>query len=579
MCGILGHTAFGRIGLERSRRALNTLAHRGPDHRDDWQDGKVYLGHRRLSVIDLSVRGSQPMSTPDGRIQLIANGEIYNFRTLRCELRHRHEFRTESDSEVLLHGYAEWGIGGLLARLEGMFAFSIYDRNKAMVYLARDRVGIKPLYYAAARGEVLWASELKAVIAAQGVEALRVDETALYDFLTYLYVPTPKTLYRDVFKLRPAHYLEIEVDTGSCREHRYWELSTEVRECALEEAAERTRDVIGRSVGLQMYSDVPVGFFLSGGMDSSIVVKEACGHSTDVHTHCIGFNARGRSECEFARLVAERFGTCHRSQTFDAELLDFGLDSLRQWYDEPFADTSAFPTYQVSRFARETSTVVLTGDGGDELFGGYPRYRPRRRFVGAGRFALPRLSEIRKKGRSTLAGRVANRIELHLLDELELFTRLIGGMLKANKREFARLLRIDEEYDDYWQFREYYRPDLPRRTRLQYLDFHTYLPDDILTKVDRASMAVSLEARVPLLGTEVVECAFSVPEPIRYHGGRRKGLLKHAYRDRLPPEIIGRGKRGFSIPLPLGGSFPGRGQLKQEAIIRRLFAPELPSVG
>jgi asparagine synthase (glutamine-hydrolysing) len=580
MCGLFGYVHCGGVPPTTGAAALRALAHRGPDQQGEWTDARVYMGHRRLSIIDLSDRARQPFVSEDGAVVVTVNGEIYNFQQLRSELSARHCFRTKSDSEVVLHGYVEWGIRGLLDRLEGMYAFCIHDLRANRLFLARDRVGIKPLYYSVRAKCIAWASELKALEIFLGAAQLEADVTAIYDFLTYLYVPSPKTLYKDVFKLEPAHYLEVDVTDGSVSGRRYWQLGTvQVADC-IDVAAERLRSMIGAAVRAQLCSDVPVGFFLSGGVDSSVVVCEAATAGAPVHTYCIGFDDPHHDETQFAQRVASRFHTQHDTRILERSQIGPMFANLKAWFDEPFADTSAFPTYLVSKFARETCKVVLTGDGGDEVFGGYTWYTRFSRHMDARALAprrlLPAVSRIRTRFRHSLAGRVANRLELGMLNELELHARLLGGLLKDEKRRYRHELGIAADYDDFWHFRRYYKPELPTITRLQYLDFHTYLPDDILTKVDRVSMAVSLEARVPLLATEVVEYAFSLPESIRFYGGKSKGVLKHAYRDLLPAETIERDKRGFSIPArSYVREVVAPGSTKQEAILDKLYGAVL----
>lgn len=577
MCGLFGYVGVDRAPTGRGIEALRTLAHRGPDQQGDWSDRRVYVGHRRLSILDLSERGRQPFISDDGSVVVAVNGEVYNFQELRQRLSSNYRFTTSGDSEVVLHGYREWGIVGLLSRLEGMYAFCIYDTRAGRVFLARDRVGIKPLYYST-RGEcIAWASELKAIEAFLGGEQLDLDPTAIYDFLTYLYVPTPKTRYKDVFKLAPAHYAEIDVSKGRVTTHCYWQLSTESCTDSIDVAAERMRGMIGAAVRAQLCSDVPVGFFLSGGMDSSIVVLEAVQSGGPVHTYCVGFDDVRHDETRYARIVADRFRTQHQTRTLARDQIAPMFASLKSWFDEPFADTSAMPTYLVSQFARETCKVVLSGDGGDEVFGGYPAYNLFSRHVSdpsvLPRSCQPLVSSLRSRFRQSMIGKLANRIEFGLLNEMELYARLMGGLLKSQKRNHALELGIEPDYDDYWYFRKFYRPELPTITRLQYLDFHTYLPDDILTKVDRVSMAVSLEVRVPLLATEVVEYSFSLPENVRLYGGRSKGILRYAYRDILPTEIIERGKKGFGIPADsYARQIVEPGRSKQEAVLEDLYA-------
>ena len=579
MCGIFGHTRFGEVQVATSRAALHTLEHRGPDQWGEWIDDRHYVGHRRLSVLDLSEQARQPMADEHGSVVISVNGEIYNYRELRRELEPRYAFRSTGDSEVVLHGYREWGLEGLLQRLEGMFAFAIVDTGRGKICLARDRVGIKPLYFAW-HGEFAWASELKALERFFG-DRLAVDTTALYDFLTYLYVPTPKTLYRDVFKLRPGHLVEFDVERRCWEERAYWRLQVRREHLDVREAAEGFRELVRQSVERELVSDVPVGFFLSGGIDSSVVVAEASRLSDQVHTYTIGFREKSHDESRFARIVADAFGTRHTQRVLTADDAEVLFGKLKDWYDEPFGDTSALPSHLVASLARETSKVVLTGDGGDEVMGGYLRYR---RFARYRRLPVPRLnlfrpltSAIRRAKKGSLAGRISNRVECAFVaDDLELYTRLVGGMLKDEKRAYADLWGIPDDYDDYWCFREHYREDLPVLTRLQFLDLHTYLHDDILTKVDRVTMAVSLEARVPLLWHRLIEFAFSLPEEVRYHGGALKGLMKEAYRTILPAEILGRGKRGFSIPL---GSWRQQllndGRTREEHILAELFGDRI----
>ena len=578
MCGLFGHVRpGGGVSLGTADAALRALAHRGPDQQGDWSSTEC-LCRAPAAQHPRPVRARTPAVRERRR------------RRRRCGQRGDLQLPVAStgacagtsvphkgDSEVVLHGYRQWGIRGLLDRLEGMYAFCIHDSRQHRLFLARDRVGIKPLYYSTRGNGISWASELKALEAFLGAEQLEQDRTALYDFLTYLYVPSPKSMYKDVFKLEPAHYIEVDVGTGSLQKRCYWQLAVDGCSDSLDAAAERLRSIIGGAVRAQLCSDVPVGFFLSGGIDSSVVVAEATKAGDTVHTYCIGFDDAKHDETAFAKLVADRFGTQHRSRTLHRAEAKSMFANLRDWFDEPFGDTSAFPTYLVSKFARETCKVVLTGDGGDEIFGGYTWYTQFLRHVDdaalAPRWWLPALSSIRRRFRHSLAGKLANRLELGMLTELELHARLLGGLLKEQKSRYALDLGIAPDYDDYWHFRRFYRPELPVFTRLQYLDFHTYLPDDILTKVDRVSMAVSLEARVPLLATEIVEYVFSLPEEVRLCGGRSKGLLKHAYRSLLPGETIERDKKGFSIPArTYAGEIASGGRSRQEAILDELYA-------
>ena len=561
MCGLFGYidlqnSSLDEKAIERAREALNTLTHRGPDQWSESVQGPVYMGHRRLSILDLSESGRQPMR--DGDVTITVNGEIYNFQPLRKELR-EDRFKSSSDSEVVLHGYREWGIHKLLEKIDGMYAFTVFDAKNGELHLVRDRAGIKPLYYAHIDNKLVWASELKAIekfFDGQGV--LKTDNTALYDFLTYRYIPAPKTMYQNVFKLEAGHILTVNLDSKQSSPRRYWVLEPSNNTHSVAENCEQLRALIGKSVKEQMVSDVPIGFFLSGGLDSSVVVAEAVQHATNPATFSIGFDHKAHDETHYAEMVAKHCATNQRTEIIS---VDDALDlptQMRRWYDEPFADNSALPSYYVSKFAKQHSTVVLTGDGGDELFGGYRWYK---RFPAFQKAQAPVVSIFQKgpclswaRGQSGVLRKVLERVDLFThFDPLALYAALVGGAPTQSRKAYAEYLEIPQDYDPYWSFRRYWREDLPTRKRLQYLDFHTFLPEDIFTKVDRVSMAVSLEARVPLLSREIIEFAFSLPESFLYLNGQLKGGFKEAYRDALPPDIIDRPKKGFSVPMHIWG--------------------------
>jgi asparagine synthase (glutamine-hydrolysing) len=551
MCGIFGHTIKDKISLEISILSLNTLKHRGPDQQNNFVDEKVFLGHRRLSILDLSENGKQPMQTLQTVITV--NGEIYNFRELRSELEGKYQFKSNSDSEVILYGYEEWGLATLLEKIDGMYAFVIYDKKERKIYIARDRYGIKPLFYSLKNGQLCWGSELKALTTFLGNENLEIDNTALYDYLTYLYIPTPKTLYNDIKKLPPAHYLTYDLNADSSMLKRYWELPTKEIDTTIETASEKVREYISKSVKEQMISDVPIGFFLSGGIDSSIIVSEASNHSKNINTYSIGFDVEEHNETKYAKIISTIFHTNHHEAILKSKDANDLESKLVAWFDEPFADTSAFPTYLVSSFAKRSSTVVLTGDGGDELFGGYDWYDRfysyKKKQIGFLTFLKRPISKLKTKFRYTYIGRAANQMEYRICDDLELYAKLLGGLLKHEKEHYRKKWNIPKDYNDYWYFEKFYNTDLSPKKRLQYLDFHTYLHDDIFTKVDRTSMAVSLECRVPFMKKELVEYAFSLPQDIVFSNSQLKGLLKVAYKNILPREILYRKKKGFSIPL------------------------------
>ncbi len=557
MCGIAGilRADDGPVSRQDIAAMIAALAHRGPDGCGVRLDGPVAFGHRRLAVIDPSPAADQPMVGADEAVWLVFNGEIYGFQTLRRELeRLGCRFRTRCDTEVILEAYLAWG-DGFIDRLDGMFAIAIWDGRDRRLRLYRDRPGIKPLYWTFDGRVFAFASELKAIERLDATFDLQVDPTAAWDFLTYRYVPSPKSLYRNVHKLPPATRLVFDLDAGRVEANKpYWRLRVRSDATKVDDAAGEFRRLADRAVQEQLVADVPVGFFLSGGLDSSTLVALAAGRQAQPVTFSIGFDDPAHTETHFARLVADRFGTEHHEAILGASETADLFGRLRAWYDEPFGDSSAFPTYLVSRWARRSVTVALSGDGGDELFGGYSWYqrferlRPLAR-CGWGRPVAAGLDRFKQRlTRVNPLRRVCNLLALVGDDELELYAKLMGGMGRAEKWRYRALLDIDPDYDDYWAFRRWWRDDLPLRTRLQYLDFHTFLPDSVLTKVDRASMVHALEVRVPLLSRALVEFAFALPETVRYHQGRLKGLMKHAVRDLLPAAIIERSKQGFSAP-------------------------------
>ena len=552
MCGLYGYSIMNGEINNFSSIALNSLTHRGPDQWGKWHDELLYMGHRRLSIIDLSENGKQPMIDKDNTVVISVNGEIYNFKQIRKELKIKYQFKSDSDSEVILHGYREWGIDKLLGMIDGMYAIVIYDILNKKVYLIRDRVGIKPLYYSFIDNQLVWGSELKAIIAHYKNKQLPIDNSALYDFLTYLYIPTPKTMFKGVFKLEPAHFIEFDLLSQNLIKKQYWQLEVKENPIKLGEAKKELKHLIKKSVKEQMISDVPLGFFLSGGMDSSVVTASAQTIYKNISAYSIGFDVKEHSEIEFAKLLANNCNIDHNVKILSLDKTKLMFNKLLTWYDEPFGDTSAFPTNIVAEFAKESVTVVLTGDGGDEIFGGYNWYN---RFLKLLKYDLSQWNHHRhlvykceKNCGINILRKLLKKLDRTMMSDLERYASLLGNMGDGFKEKYKIDLGIDSDYDDLWYFRKYYKPDLPLFTRLQYLDFHTYLPDDILTKVDRATMATSLEARVPLLSKEIIEFSFGIPENIRVLKGDLKGLFKYTFSDLLPKQIIDREKKGFSIP-------------------------------
>ena len=571
VCGFLG----GTNPAWDFAAALDTIVHRGPDDYGLHLEGAVKTGFRRLSIIDLAVEANQPMFAGDSWI--VFNGEIYGFLELRRELEKAgHKFRTHSDTEVLLHAYLEWG-EEFVEHVDGMFAIAIWDHDRRQLRLYRDRPGIKPLYYYFDGNCFAFASELKAIEKLVGAENLEIDGTALYDFLSYRYVPAPKTMYRNCYKLLPAHCLVYEADSNSLHEPQpFWRLPIpqQALGLSLEESCEELRSLIDASVREQMIADVPLGFFLSGGVDSSVVVASASGMGADVSTFSIGFDTDAVSETPFARQVAGQFGTDHHERILSRDAAIDLLPNLKSWFDEPFADESAMPTYLVSKTARENVTVVLTGDGGDEVFGGYrtyPRFARYDRLPSWPLFMDHAVYGLRRHLRRRGAGnRILSLLEMSMNEGPRLWGKIMLGMSEAEKRNYRAEMGIPRDYDDWWHYREYWREDLPLRTRLQYVDFHTFMPGLVLTKVDRTSMAVSLEARVPLLARRIIEFSFAVSEDVRYHGDELKGMMRHAYRGILPDSILDRRKKGFGIPRYYLGDLGG-GKIIQENVLQKLF--------
>ncbi len=586
MCGIVGAligNAFDRSNLRSAVDAMNTrLHHRGPDAGDVWVDASagLALGHRRLSILDLSPAGAQPMHSKCGRYVIVFNGEIYNFASLRDELAARGEiFVGHSDTEVLLAGFVAWGIEQTLKRANGMFAIALWDKRERELTLARDRLGEKPLYYGMHQGSLLFASELKALHAWPDFRP-EIDRDALTLFLRHNYIPEPFCVYRGLRKLPPAHFLTVGVD--SLRElpapRPYWSLQdaiTRGRQTPFsgtrEEGVELLDTTLRESVRLRMVADVPLGAFLSGGIDSSTVVALMQAQSTrPIRTFSIGFTVPEYDEAPYARAVAKHLGTDHTELYVNPDETRAVIPRLPAMYDEPFADSSQIPTFLVSSLARQHVTVAMSGDAGDELFAGYTRYS----------VALDlwrRQQRLPLVARRALA-RVLTGIAPRQWDSL---FKVLGPVLPARLRQpmpgdklhkLAGLLAINESLAMYRDLISLWKEpervvlggreppsvmsiaaNLPNELefveRMMALDTLHYLPGDILTKVDRASMAVSLEARVPLLDTEVVELAWRLPQSFKVHQGVGKWVLREVLARYVPRKLFERPKMGFGIPI------------------------------
>ena len=559
MCGIYG--AFSTDGerpihadvLERMGRVL---AHRGPDGGGTHLAGPLGIGMRRLSIIDLT-SGDQPMCNEDGTLWVVFNGEIYNYRELTAELIGRgHRFATSSDTEVLIHLYEEYG-ERCVEPLRGMFAFAIWDGPRRELLLGRDRLGIKPLYYAATADGFVFGSELKALTQSPWLSP-RLDRRGLAAYLQYGYVPDPLSILDGVTKVPPGHTLTVRSGRPASP-RRYWQATAHFKLAAAPDsetqAAEDLWRRIDEAVRFHMVSDVPVGAFLSGGVDSSAVVSiMARAAHRPIKTFSVGFREDRYNELPHARQVAEAYGTEHHELLVEPNDLKV-LEELLSSFDEPFADSSAIPTYLVSRLARQHVKVVLSGDGGDELFAGYDRYvvDHRRRHLGLlGNLGLGAplraVSAVLPVGggKNTLYNLSLPRLQRYL-DAISLFPRQpLSDVLADGDASRVDIAPLADH-------------DLDPLSQIQDLDLKTYLPGDILTKVDRMSMANSLEVRVPLLDHPLVEFACSLPPDLRFRDGKTKYLLKRALEGRVPADVLTRPKQGFAVPLEswFSGSIPG----------------------
>lgn len=554
MCGIMGAASREQpVDQEWLARGVAALHHRGPDSSGQWvsSDGRVGFAHARLAIIDLSPGGHQPMHGGDGALTITFNGEIYNFKDLRTELAALgHKFKTQSDTEVLLAAYLQWG-SDCLARLNGMFAFALHDARSGKILFARDRAGEKPLFYRHTGSAMHFASELKALLANPSLPR-KIDLAALDNYLLMGYVPGEGCILAGYNKLPPAHAMEFDLSSGALRVWRYWHLPDyqpeEHDDAGLLDELERLfEDAVGR----QLEADVPVGVLLSGGVDSSLVTAMAVRNAAKVRTFTIGFPGAGvLNEIEHARLIADHFGTEQIELTAEPTVAEL-LPKLARQYDEPMVDSSMFPTFLVSQLVREHCTVALGGDGGDELFGGYDHYsrlialreragwipRPLRRMTaGLAESLLP----VGFRGRNWLKG-----LDVDFAAGLPLIASYFGAgeraQLMAGKSHALTAEAV-------------YRSRVPQASdlvqRATRMDFQDYMAEDILVKVDRASMLTSLEVRTPLLDYRLIEFAFGkVPSRLKTNTSARKILLKQLAAKILPPEFDRQRKQGFSIPL------------------------------
>ena len=558
MCGIAGRFNYDPLRpIDRDvlEAMTDAVAHRGPDAAGYHLAPGIGLGHRRLSIIDLAT-GDQPLCNENGTVWTVFNGEIYNFAEVRAELiAQGHRFKTGSDTEIIVHGYEQWGERAV-ERFRGMFAYAVWDAAKRRLVLARDRVGVKPLYYAELPGRgLVFGSELKSLLEDPDVPRdWRPDAVDAY--LTLLYIPAPATIYAGIHKLEPGHVLVAE--NGAIRTARYWDLTfTGSGDAAREgEYLERLDALLGESVALRQIADVPLGAFLSGGIDSSAVAAYMVETSSRPPvTISVGFDHAPYDELAHARRVAAHLGCEFHPRTVTPDIVSL-LPKLAWHFDEPFADSSAVPTYYVSKAARELVTVALSGDGGDELWAGYTRHRVdlweqrARAAFGPGcgaAAALGRALPLSVKGARALRHLAASPSQAYALKhaygmfEPDAKRRLYSGDFAAAVRHSDPLARFRDLYSRCHS--------LDPLDRGLYVDVHTYMVDDILTKVDRMSMAVSLEARDPLLDHKLLEFAATVPTSLKIRDGRGKYLLRKVLQRRIPAVILERGKHGFEAPI------------------------------
>jgi asparagine synthase (glutamine-hydrolysing) len=536
MCGIVGQWNKNTlVNTETFDAMRDALSHRGPDgfgtHLTN--DRLLALGHRRLSFLDLGENGKQPLSNEDGTIWTTFNGEIYNYLELRAELKDKgHVFKSHSDTEVLVHGYEEWG-SKLPSKLKGMFAFAIWDERNKQLFLARDRFGIKPLYYYQDLDSFAFASEIKA-LKKNTTFSFSLSNQSICDYLAYRYVPSPNTIWSEVRKLPPAHYIIIN-EAGIQETRKYWSLSSSDKKTNRKELVDEMAERLEASVKQHLQSDVPVGSFLSGGYDSSALVYLMNKLGYQSNTYSVGFDGWDRSENQYAEVVAERFGMNHNSMILDAGGLSL-LDRLSYVYDEPLADISTIPTYAVSQMAASNVKAVLSGEGADELFGGYTWQHD----------YMANLAS-----RSNMQ-RVAEKLKLRpSVDMVEYYGQSMA-MGRFNHESLPKILHKNVleglPNDSEWFYRQSFNRTLSPLKSIQQMDIKCFMGELVLTKIDRASMANSLEVRVPFLDHELFEVLFKYKEATYYEAGTQKVILKSIIKDVMPKQILGRKKQGFVGP-------------------------------
>lgn len=550
MCGITGF--IGPTNIDALKGMMNAIIHRGPDSGDvAIVDDVVHLAHRRLSIIDLSPTGHQPMESKDGRFIIVFNGEIYNYLDLKKEI--KRDWRGHSDTEVLVESISEIGVEKTLSKIAGMFVFAVFDKRDKVLTIARDRFGEKPLYYSRQGNTFLFGSELKALVKHPSFTK-KISRKALKAFFKYNYIPAPYSIYENVFKLRPAHFLTFDLKTNSFEEKRYWSIGKQTLfSGSYQDALNELERKLLRTVEEQMISDVPIGAFLSGGVDSSMVVALMQQKAAKkVKSFSIGFHEKKFNEAIFAAEVAKHLGTDHTELYVTPQDALAVVPKLPHIYDEPFSDSSQIPTYLVSAMTRQHVTVALSGDAGDESFGGYQRY-----FLGPSIYKkikfLPKpLRKLSATSLRAVSPNIWDKImpfpgdKMHKLAEVldvnsgeDVYQRLISHWGDLENPALGNESIFHYEFDQLGSLEE----------QMMMLDTNTYLPDDILVKVDRASMALSLETRAPFLDHRVVEFAWTLPIEFKIQNQNGKRILKDLLYKYVPRELIDRPKMGFGVPL------------------------------
>jgi len=540
MCGFFGCVSSNNlINKELALNSLSTIDHRGPDSTNYYHKENFFSGFNRLSINDLSSSGNQPMINYNEDCLITVNGEVYNFKTLKEELSAKYTFKSNSDSEVILHGYLEWGIDGLLERIEGMYAGMIYDIKKRTILLFRDRVGIKPLYYSDS-SMFLWSSELNPIVKYLNLGQSDYNNEALYDFLTYRYVPSPKTLYKKISKLEPGHYIKYDLKNQLIKKIKYWGLT---KKKGYDFNLKNIEENINHSIENHLSnSDVEISLSLSGGIDSNILAF----YLSNQNKNFKAFHLNLKNHNDESDLVEEisknnNFSLITETSPITSEKDFFQLS--RKLYTEPLLYTSSVSGYQINRLVNKNGIkILLTGDGGDEIFNGYRYYywfiRNLKLRDYKGVLKIPNYL-------LQLIGKNSNTIQNLDLTDLELITKLKGGLLKNEKTYFKEKLLIPIDYDDYWFYRKFYNKELPVSKRFQYLDFHTFLPEVSLTKVDRTSMINSIECRVPFLSTKLIESSFWMSNK-NFLYKNLKWPLKEIYKNKISTKILNNSKKGFS---------------------------------